>query len=165
MIDFPSYMETSNELLIFFLDGYRYALHLPVVERVFPSVEITPLPKGPEIVLGVVNVQGRIIPVVNIRRRFHLPEREVDPGDQLILAHTSRRPVALLADSVGGVVEWTGKDVVSAESLPPGVRYVEGVVKLEEGMVLIHDIDTFLSLDEEESLGGAMKNMGNKDDL
>jgi len=151
------YMKVSSQLLVFILDGYRYALYLPVVERVVRAVEITPLPKAPEIVLGVINIQGRIVPVVNVRKRFRLPEREIDLGDQLILANTSKRPVALLVDSVSGVVECSDQDVVAAQNILPGVEYVEDFVKLEDGMVLIHNLDTFLSLDEGRALDIAIE--------
>ena len=150
-------MKVSSQLLVFILDGYRYALYLPVVERVVRAVEITPLPKAPEIVLGVINIQGRIVPVVNVRKRFRLPEREIDLGDQLILANTSKRPVALLVDSVSGVVECSDQDVVAAQNILPGVEYVEDFVKLEDGMVLIHNLDTFLSLDEGRALDIAIE--------
>ena len=69
-------MEKSNQLVVFALDDQRYALHLSAVDRVVPMVRVTPLPKAPDIVIGVVNVQGRVIPVINMRRRFRLPERE-----------------------------------------------------------------------------------------
>ena len=72
-------------------------------------VHITPLPNAPDIVLGVVNMQGRVIPVMNIRQRFNLPKREIALTDQLIFAHTERRPVALVADTVTEVAEWSGK--------------------------------------------------------
>ena len=153
-------MKATNQLLVFTLDGYRYALYLSAVERVFRAVEITPMPKAPEVVLGIVNVHGRIVPVVNLRRRFRLLEREIDPSNQLILARTSIRPVALLADSVDGVIECLEQDVISAQRLLPGFKYVEGVVKLEDGMVLIHDLDTFLSLDEAKGLGKALNESG-----
>lgn len=84
-------MNNLNQLVVFTLDEQRYALHLAAVERIVRVVEVTPLPKSPEIVLGVVNVQGRIIPVVNIRKRFRLPEREIALSNQLIIASRSRR--------------------------------------------------------------------------
>ena len=65
----------SNHIVVFTLDEQRYALHLLAVERVVRAVEVTALPEAPEIVLGVVNVKGRIVPVINVRRRFRLPER------------------------------------------------------------------------------------------
>jgi purine-binding chemotaxis protein CheW len=63
-------VDKLNQLVVFAFDEQRYALHLSAVERIVRMVEITPLPKAPEIVLGVVNVQGRIVPIVNIRKRF-----------------------------------------------------------------------------------------------
>lgn len=121
-------------------------------------VAITPLPKAPDIVLGVVNIQGRIIPVINMCRRFHLPEREVALTDQLVVAHTVRRPVALVADEVLDVIACPVQSLIAAEEVLPNIEYVEGVVKLADGLILIHDLDKFLSLEEEDSLDQALKN-------
>ena len=150
-------VEKSGRYVIFTLDEQRYALHLSAVERIVRAVEVTPLPRAPEIVLGIINMQGRIIPAVNIRRRFHLPEREIDLSDQLIIAHTAKRTVALVVDEVVDVIEHARHEVVPTQQVLPGVKYVEGVVKLEDGMVLIHDLDKFLSLEEEKVLDKALE--------
>lgn len=150
-------MGKSVHLVIFNLDEQSYALYLVAVKRIVRLVEITPLPKAPEIVLGILNLQGEIIPVVNIRRRFRLPERETDLNDQLIIAKTQRRTFALAADSVSGVIERPEEDLIAAEKIIPGMEYVEGVIKLEEGIILIHNLDKFLSLDEEKALKEAME--------
>ncbi|MBI4530070.1 MAG: chemotaxis protein CheW, partial [Candidatus Latescibacteria bacterium] len=84
-------MKESHQLVVFTLDEQRYALHLSAVERVVCSVEVTPLPKAPEVVLGVINVQGQVLPVVNIRKRFQLPERGITLTDHFIVAQTARR--------------------------------------------------------------------------
>lgn len=147
----------SHQLVVFTLNEQRCALHLSTVERAFRIVEITPLPKAPEIVLGVVNVHGRVIPVVNIRRRFGLPDREMRLTDQLIIARTPKRVIAPLVDSVIGVAEYPEEEVIKAEKILPGLEYVEGVVKLEDGLILIHDLDKLLSLDEEKSLDEVMR--------
>jgi purine-binding chemotaxis protein CheW len=149
--------DDSLRLVVFTLDEQRYALRLEAVERIVRLVGVTPLPKAPEIVLGVVNVQGRILPVVNIRQRFGLPERETDLGDRLILAQASRRSVALVADGVSGVMAWPEQEVIEATRILPGIQYVQGVAKLPDGMILIHDLDKFLSLEEEERLDSALK--------
>ncbi len=150
-------MRRSNQLVIFILDEQRYALSLSAIGRVLRMVEITPLPKAPEIVLGVINMQGQVLPVVNIRRRFRLPEQEVNLRDLLIIAHTSKRTVALVVDTVNGIVERSEQEVIAAEKILPGMEYVEGVAKLEDGMILIHDLDTFLSLEEEKALDEVMR--------
>jgi len=135
-----------HSVVVFLLDGERYALPLSAVERILRAVEVTPLPKAPEIVLGTINVQGRILAVVSLRRRFCLPEREIQLGDQLIIARTAKRDVALMVDAVGGVAELSGQDVTATEAIVPGLECLEGVGKLADGMVLIHDLDQFLSL-------------------
>ena len=150
-------MNKSNQLVVFFLDDQRYALHLPAVERVVSAVEITPLPKAPDIVLGVINMQGKVIPVINIRRRFSLPERKIYLSDQFIIANTSRQTVALMVDTVSGVIEPAGEKVIKSEKIIPGLEYVDGVIKLEDGLILIHDLDRFLSLEEEKTLDDALK--------
>ena len=121
-------------------------------------VEVTPLPKATEIVLGVVNLQGRIVPTLNIRKRFRLPDQDVKLSDRLIIANTSRRTVALVVDSVNGVVERPTSEVVAAAKVLSNMEYVEGVAKLEDGIVFIHDLDRFLSLEEENELGDASEN-------
>jgi len=156
-------MEKLNQLVVFSLDEQRYALLLSNVERIVRVVEITSLPKAPEIVLGVINVRGEIIPVVNIRKRFRLPEREITLSDHLIIAKTSRRAVALLADRVGQVLEVLENKIISAKKILPAMDYVEGVVKLEDGLILIHDLEKFLSLEEEKALERALKGNITKD--
>ena len=146
-----------GQLVVFTLDDRRYGLPLPAVERVLRMVDVTPLPKAPQIVLGVVNVQGLVIPVVDMRRRFRLPARDFALADQLLIARTARRPVALAADAVTGVLEYSAQEAAGAPDIVPGIEYVEGVVKLPDGLVLIHDLDRFLSLEEEAALGRAIE--------
>jgi purine-binding chemotaxis protein CheW len=144
--------------LAFILDEGHYALDLSVVERIIQSVEITPLPEAPDIVLGIINIKGKIIPVVNIRRRFRLSEKDIEPTNRLIIAHTLKRTVALVVDVVLGVIETPEDRVVKAGTVLPGLDYVQGVVKMEDGMILIHDLNKFLSLEEEQTLDTAIMN-------
>jgi len=146
-----------NRLLLFVLSDQRYGVPLHAVERVVRAVEITPLPKAPDIVLGLVNVQGRVIPVVDMRRRFRLPRRDLALTDQMVIARTSRRAVALVADAVTGVIEYVERDSDEAREVLPGLQYVEGVVKLDDGLILIHDLDKFLSLEEDAALDRAVE--------
>lgn len=145
-------VKKSDFLIIFTLDDQRYALPLPAADRVLHMVAITPLPNAPDIILGVVNVQGHVIPVINVRRRFCLPAREIALTDQLLVAHTARRPVALVVDAVLDVIAYAAQSLIAAEDIVPKLAYVEGVVKLSDGLILIHDLDKFLSLEEEDSL-------------
>jgi len=149
--------EDLAQLVVFTLDDRRYALPVSAVDRISFSVEVTPLPRAPEIVTGVINFSGRVIPVVNIRRRFSLPERDAALGDILVIAHTLHRPVAMLVDRVTGVLQVAASRVVLQSNIVPGMDYMAGVVKLDDGIVLIHDLDRFLSLEEESQLDPAME--------
>ena len=147
---------THDLFVVFTLDANLYALPLASVERIVPAAEINPLPNAPEIVLGIVNAQGRVIPVVDIRKRFCLPARDLALSDLLILARTDRRTVGIVADSAVGVIERSESERTPPEAIVPGLRYVEGVMKLGDGLVIIHNLDAFLSLDEERALEAAV---------
>jgi purine-binding chemotaxis protein CheW len=143
----------SNELVVFVLDDQKYALPLDVVDRVVRAVEITPLPDAPPIVAGVINVQGRILPVVDLRRRFHLAERANHPDDHFLVAKSSTMMVALPVDEALGMVKDLGDERISADDVSPNLNYVEHVVPHDGEMVFALDIDTVLTDDEEEALG------------
>ncbi len=145
-----------HRLVVFTLGDRRYGLPLPEVELIVRAVYVTPLPMAPDIVLGIVNVRGRVIPVINVRRRFRLPEREIALTDQMVIACTTRRPVALLVDAVTGVLEYSEQELTGAQEVLAELQYVEGVVKLDDGMILIHNLDEFLALEEEAVLNRAL---------
>jgi purine-binding chemotaxis protein CheW len=75
---------------------------------------------------------------------------------QLIVADTGTRCVALVVTSVTGVIERTVEEVTEAEKIVPGAQYVEGISKLEDGIVFIHNVDRFLSKKEDQQLDGLL---------
>jgi purine-binding chemotaxis protein CheW len=147
-------------LLIFELDQQSYALRVSAVEKIIRAAEVTPLPRKPDVVLGVISVHGRIAPVVDIRMRFRLPEREMQLSDQILIARAARRALALLVDCTTGVVRLSEDDVVRAGEIAPNLEYVEGLARLEDGIILIHDLDRFLSLGEEKAVDAARGDEG-----
>lgn len=140
------------------VDGQNYALPLVAVDRILRMVEVTPLPGAPDVVEGVIDIQGEVVPVVSIRRRLGLTHRRVEISDSLVVAHARNRRLAVIAESVPGVVERSSGDVVSASVIARGNRYIEGLLKTGDGLVLIQDLDKFFSLQEESSLEQAMEN-------
>ena len=150
-------MKRLRKLVTFSLDDRKFALYVSAVQRIIRVVEVTALPKAPEIVVGIINLQGTVIPVFDIRMRFRLPAREVRLADQMIIATTAKRTVALMVDSVDDVIEIPEEKIIAAEQILPELEYVEGVMKTEGGMVLIHDLERFLSLQEEKALDEAME--------
>jgi len=150
-------MNRLRKLVTFSLDDRAFALYVSAVQRIIRVVEETPLPKAPDIVSGIINMQGQVIPVFDIRMRFHLPAREVQLNDELIIATTEMRTVAFIVDSVNDVIETPEEKIIAAEQILPELEYVEGVMKTEGGMVLIHDLEKFLSLHEEKALDEALE--------
>ena len=138
-------MTTPLQLLVFTVNKQHYALRLNSVERIVRAVEVTPLPEASPGLLGVVNVQGQIVPVVNFRKRFGLPTREVDLDDRLIIATITERTVALLVDAVLGVVSGQEDDVVPSTRIDAGLGYSDGMIKLGEEMVLIPNLNKIVA--------------------
>lgn len=147
------------KLVVFDIEGQRYALPLNDVERVLPMVAVSPLPKAPAVALGVINLHGRIVPVLDIRRRLGLSPRDYDLTAHLLVARTIRRTVALPMDEVLGVKEVAAEVVTAPDAVLPGIGHVAGIVALADGLLFIHDLETFLSLDEERRLTDAMEEL------
>jgi purine-binding chemotaxis protein CheW len=144
------------QLLVFRLDDQRYGLRLSAVSRVERAVEITPLPQAPPIILGIIDIHGKVVPVCNLRKRFGRIERDINLADFLVVADTSRRRVALPVDSVEGLADLAEEAISQTDEVVPGLAFLDGVAKTPDGMILIHDLDRFLSLEEEQQLGHAM---------
>ena len=147
----------TDQIVVFTLDEQPYALPLPAVVRVIHAIEIRHLPKAPEIIIGIINVKGQIIPVADIRKRFGLAAHEIDPDDRLIIADTGKREVAILVDTVTGIRDLAPGQQKQARETLPFAEYLKGVAKIDDELILIYDLDQFLSLDEEKELEQAMK--------
>jgi len=150
-------MNNPIQFVVFRLDEQRYALPLMVAGRIVRAVEVTPLPDAPAMVLGAIDVEGRILPVLNLRRRFGLPERKIRPADQFLIAHMTRRSVVLVVDEAQGVIACPAAEIIQPAEIVPGLQQIQGVVKLADGLLLIHDLDKFFALDEAQALDEAMK--------
>lgn len=157
-------MNTNNiqeierlKLLIFQIDNQQFALPLTVVEKVIEIVEIRQLPKTPEYVYGIINMYGEIISVINLRSLFGLPSKEIELSDQLLIVSTSLFKHALWIDATDKIIEIDRNKIVRSEKLKYGKKFVQGVVKLENGMVLINDVEKFLSSGELKELELALK--------
>jgi purine-binding chemotaxis protein CheW len=147
----------TAHLLVFTLDGERYALALEHVSRVVRAAALTPLPQAPEIVLGILDLQGEIIPVIDLRRRFRLPERPIGCEDQFVVARTGLLNVALVVDGTQGVLDLTDLELIRPEEIVAGTEYLSGVTRTAEGLVLIHDLDRLLFPDEALRISQALE--------
>ncbi|MEJ0098285.1 MAG: chemotaxis protein CheW [Pseudomonadota bacterium] len=127
------------------------------VERFVRAVAVTPLPTAPAVVLGIIDVAGHIVPVINLRQRLRLPERPVTADDQFAIVRVAKRRLALVVDAAASVIAAPARALVGSNDIVPGLEYLRGVVQLPDGLVLIHDLERFLSLDEARALDAALQ--------
>lgn len=113
------------------------------------------------VVLGVLDFQGQVIPVINLRRRFGLPERALRTSDQFVIARAKLVTLALAVDGVESVLEVCPGEVIAPDDILTGTGFLEGVTRTEDGLVLIHDLATLLFPEEELLLARAL-NEGEK---
>jgi len=146
-------MERSLQYFVFGLEDQRYALALAAVLKVIRAVELTYLPDAPDNLVGLLNMGGEILPVLNIRRRFSLAHRDVEIDDRIVICKAGERTVAFITDMVVGVVELTSEEVDEAvRILPEMAPFIEGVGKLDDNTVLIYDLNRLFSIQEIEGL-------------
>ncbi len=146
----------TTQVLVFEVGGRRFGLPAAVVREVVRAVETLPLPKAPAVVEGVINVRGKVVPVLDVRGRFRLPPKPLEPADHLIIARAGGRVVALRVDRATDLVRLDAADVEEARGIVPGAEYVTWVAKLPNELVLIHDLETFLSRAESAALTQAL---------
>jgi len=139
----------SSHYLVFTLDDQSYALRLESVERVLRAVQLTLVPEAPEILSGLINIRGTIVPVLDIRKRFRLPPRDMGIQDRVIVSKTSPRPIAIVVDRVEGVVEFDFDEMREAEKILTDTKdRVEGVGISRDHTVLIYDINRLFSIND-----------------
>lgn len=144
------------EILIFELAGQRYGIPLRSVREVVRAVAITALPMAPPVIEGIINVRGAVVPVFDLRSRFQIPPKALQPSDHLILVCARSRLAALRVDRADWMAGIGEDQLADVTTLVPRTGYVDGVAKLPDGLVLIHDIDTFLSQAESAALDAAL---------
>ena len=148
-------MGKTGQLVLFALDRQRFALPLAMVRRVVRAVEVTALPNAPGVVAGVVDLQGELVTVFDIRARLGLRRRPVGLADQFLIASANDRTVALAIDHVEGLTD--GAPTANPCEGAPWFDPFQGVAQLEDGLVLIQDLDRFLSPDEAQALDRALE--------
>lgn len=140
----------NKHLVVFTIEKQRFAVSHTAVERIIRAVEITPLPSAPEIIAGVVNVQGEVLPVVNMRKRLHLKEKEIDIDDKLIVLNTEKRTLIIIVDTVEAVIP--AEDIICAKDIVKNIDTIQGILKVNGNLTFICDIEKFLMKEEEEAL-------------
>ncbi len=155
-------MTGIRKIVVFSVDDRRFALYMQNVQRVIQAVDVVSIPRTPEYVLGIINYHGELLPVINIRKIFQLNEKDIDLNDKFMIVKSSMRTISLWVDSIEDIIDIDEEDIVKSEKIMRGIKYVDGILKFENGMILLHDLDQFLTIEEVGLLKQILKEISDK---
>jgi purine-binding chemotaxis protein CheW len=160
MVGEDAVARAAVDVLVVEVAGQRFGLWSSDVLEVLPAVSLVELAGAPAVVEGLVNVRGTVAPVLSLRRRFDLPARALDYTDHLIMVAGPRRGVVLVVDHAVDLVTLDASAIERADRIVVGARYVAGVARLADGLLVIHDVRAFLSEAESAELDTALGRSG-----
>lgn len=139
--------ESTEHLATFFLSSEEYGLPVRLVQEIIRVTEITQVPRAPDFIKGVINLRGRIIPVVDLRRKLKLGEVEIGRQSRIVVVKVDDRLIGLLVDGASQVLR---VPVSSIEAAPEEVieieeQFIRGVAKLEKRLIILIDLSQVLA--------------------
>lgn len=143
-------------LLVFAVDEHRFALRLEEIDCIIRAVELIPLPGAPQVIRGAFSFHGRIVPVADLGRRLGIPDREMELGDRIVVARAGSRMLGVLVGSHTDLADCAAADISAAADVYWGSVSVEGIARLRDELVLIHNLEGFLSSEEARRLAEAL---------
>jgi len=133
----------------FRLEGQRYALPLDRVERALRMVAATPVPEALPWVAGVINLHGRVVPMVDLRQRFGQPSRKPHLDDRLLVVQAQEQTMALMVDEVTEVLEVPANQVEPAPASLSQSRPLAAVIRRDEELILVLNVARLLPSEED----------------
>jgi purine-binding chemotaxis protein CheW len=147
--------ESTEHLATFMLAGEEYGVDVRLVQEIIRVAEVTPVPRAPEFIKGVINLRGRIIPVVDLKRKLGLGEVEASRLARIVVVKMKDRLIGLLVDGASQVlkvplstIEPAPEEVVEIEA-----HYIRGVAKLPDRLVILMDLQRILAPELREGAG------------
>jgi len=138
------------QLVTFRLANEEYGLPITKVREINRLVPVTKLPQTPSFMEGIINLRGRIIPVIDLRKRFGMSITAHDDDSRIIVVEISGQIVGVIVDAVTEVVRLNRGDIEpSPASVAVDVQYIEGVGKIDERLIILLDLDKVLTKQEE----------------
>ncbi len=144
------------QLASFRLGNEEFAVDILKIQEINRLVEITRVPKAPIFVEGVINLRGKVIPVIDLRKKFGLSNEARDDETRIVVMDIRKRIVGLIVDSVSEVLRAPASSVEPPPPMLGGVdsEYIKGVCKLEDRLLILLDVNKLLSIEEAEMLEG-----------
>ena len=131
----------ATQLVVFRIDKSEYALPVSNVGEILRMVAIAAVPEAPEWLPGVINLRGKVIPVINLRKRLGLPEVEVGLNTPIVVAEHEGQMVGLVADAVTELLTVAADSVEPPDARVGSANAVEAVARSGERLILIFDLD------------------------
>jgi purine-binding chemotaxis protein CheW len=143
------------QLVTFRLQNETYGINVMQVQEVLRVTEIAPVPGAPMYVLGIINLRGNVVTVLDTRTRFGLATTEIDDSSRIVIIESDKQVVGILVDSVAEVVELRSSEVDSAPNVgnEESSRYIQGVATRNEDLLIVVDLNKLLTEEEWAEVG------------
>ena len=137
----------SRELLTFTLGAEEYGLDILKVQEIRGYDAVTAIANAPEFIKGVINLRGIIVPIVDLRIKFHLGRIEYDQFTVVIILNVASRVVGIVVDGVSDVIALTADQIKPAPEFSAALdtQYITGLGTVDERMIIVMDIEKLLS--------------------
>ena len=134
----------------FHLDNEKYGIKVMQVQEVLRMTEIAPVPGAPHYVIGIINLRGNVVTVIDTHKRFGLLEVEPDDETRIVIVEAENNVVGILVDSVAEVVDLKASDIETAPNVgnDESSKYIQGVSSQGDELLILVDVNKLLS-DEE----------------
>jgi len=141
---------TSSSYVTFSLADETYAIDVLQVQEVLKLTEIAPVPGVPDYILGIINLRGDVVTVIDARRRMGLPERKPDDSSRIVIIDIDNQNVGIMVDAVAEVVHIAPESVDPAPAVgnDQSSRFILGVTSSNEGLTILISLEKLLSDDE-----------------
>ena len=136
------------------LNDEKYGIDIMDIEEILRMIEITTVPKAPSFVEGIINIRGKVIPIVDLRKKMGIPANEYTNSTRIIVVNLKGKQVGLIVDHVEEVLRVDDGLVDKAPATSTSVdnAYIKGVARLPTGMVIIFDIHFIFGSGESNAL-------------
>ena len=142
------------QLVTFSIGEEEFGVDILKVQEIIRTMEITKVPRAQAFVEGVINLRGKVIPIIDLRRRFGLVSKTHDKHTRIIVIEISNMIVGFVVDSVSEVLRIPAATVEPPPPVVAGVEseYISGVGKLQARLLILLDLDKLLSSEDMEAL-------------
>ncbi len=134
----------------FKLEGEAYGINVMQVQEVLRVSEITPVPGAVSYILGIINLRGNVVTVLDTRMRFGLPMYETDDASRVVIVESNGNVLGILVDSVAEVVYLRSSEIESAPNIgnDESSKYIQGVYSNKDNLLILVDVNKLLSNNE-----------------